>query len=904
MKNTGKRLLAAVLAVVMLASLSFVAFAAQTDDDEFKVVVSIEGLTLGQGLYYEPQAYTLSEINALLSTEGYSPLDRSEVTAGLATLAFFIDHGIDYTMTGDWADSAYVSGIKGIDKGYLDIPSIITENGGPTNDGNDGNDDEYLGEFDYDSMSGWMITVNDFMINVGVSGWYFENEDQKALCPSDLGNTYVVRWQFTLHGYGADLGVDTGWGMPSFFEGAQKAALYAAYANCTDAARKAEVMPVMENLTATQDEVDAAVAILTADDGGNTGDKIDYKTTLNETMAQLAATVTEPSFGTGAGEWTVLSLARGGYYATDSKYFEDYYSRIEETVKEKAASVNLNGALHKVKSTENSRLIMALSAIGKDPTKVGGVDLVGAYSANGFSWIKKQGLNGPVFALIALDTYNYKTSDATIRQQCVDYILEAELANGGWALSGTTADPDMTAMALQALANYSGNSDVKDAAERGFAALSSIQKDNGGYASWGSVNSESIAQVIVACTAWGIDPSTDSRFVKSGGSAVDALLEFYVPEGKGFAHVLETTGGYAGGEVNAMATDQACYALVAYDRFVNNKNALYDMSDVTHPEPAGISASISLPAEISNKKGTTFNAIVSVSDWDNEAGWKLVDATLSIPKNVTVTGVTMGSRVSGGNVMYNLDENGKLRIVYFDAENNSTIEVSGTSFPAEFFIIGLELTDDISVKNKGEITISVDEMNLKVSSDESDDSAVTVVNTATAKATSDVVKGVSFTAKCLYVGDGVDLISTDKMAIAVFATELENGAQISYKDGAVKLHYSRLLTEKTGVCTYVAMVPADTDLSEFSNVANYIYDETQTADALDFGDTNSDGVINAQDALNAANAWLRKTAAPDDEGILRTNVTGDGRINTSDALGIVENFVNGDDFGVVAKAVA
>ena len=861
----------------------------------------MEGLTLGQGLYFEPQVYTLSEINALLETEGYGPLDRSEVTAGLATLAFFIDHNIDYTMTGNWIDTAYVSSIKNVDKGYLDIPSVITENGGPSNDENDGNNDEYLGEFDYDSMSGWMITVNDFMINVGCAGWYFENEEQKALCPSDLGNTYVVRWQFTLHGYGADLGADTGWGMPSFFEGAKKAELYAAYANCSDAAKKAQVMPVMENLTATQDEVDAAVAILTA---GDTGDKADYKTTLNETMAQLAATVTEPSFGTGAGEWTVLSLARGNYYDTGDKYFEDYYSRIEETVKEKAASVNLNGALHKVKSTENSRLIMALSAIGKDPTKVGGVDLVGAYSANGFGWIKKQGLNGPVFALIALDTYNYKTSDATIRQQCVDYILQAELANGGWALSGTTADPDMTAMVLQALANYADNSDVKDAAERGFAALSSIQKDNGGYASWGSVNSESIAQVIVACTAWGIDPSTDSRFVKSGGSAVDALLEFYVPDGKGFAHVLETTGGYAGGEVNAMATDQACYALVAYDRFVNNKNALYDMSDVAHPEPAGISASISLPAEISNKKGTTFNAIVSVSDWDNEAGWKLVDATLSIPKNVTVTGVTMGSRVSGGNVMYNLDENGKLRIVYFDAENNSTIEVSGSSFPAEFFIVGLELADDISVKNKGEITVSVDEMNLKKSSDESDDSAVTVVNTATAKATSDVVKGVSFTAKCLYVGDGADLIPTDKMAIAIFATELENGAQISYKNGAVKLHYSRLLSEKLGVCTYVAMVSADTDLGEFANAANYTYDETETADALNFGDTNSDGVVNAQDALNAANAWLRKTDAPDDEGILRTNVTGDGRINTSDALGIVENFVNGDDFGVVAKAAA
>ena len=316
MKNTGKRLLAAVLAVVMLASLSFVAFAAQGDDDEFKVVVSMEGLTLGQGLYYEPQAYTLDEINALLSQEGYVPLDRSEVTAGLATLAFFIDHNIDYTMTGDWADTAYVSGVKDIDKGYLDIPSVITENGGPSNDENDGNNDEYLGEFDYNSMSGWMITVNDFMINVGCAGWYLENEDQKALCPSDLGNTYVVRWQFTLYGYGADLGVDTGWGMPAYFEGAKKAELYAAYANCTDAAKKAQVMSVMENLTATQDEVDAAVAVLTANNGG---DKADYKTTLNETMAQLAATVTEPSFGTGAGEWTVLSLARGNYYPTGDK---------------------------------------------------------------------------------------------------------------------------------------------------------------------------------------------------------------------------------------------------------------------------------------------------------------------------------------------------------------------------------------------------------------------------------------------------------------------------------------------------------------------------------------------------------------------------------------------------------
>ena len=309
----------------------------------------------------------------------------------------------------------------------------------------------------------------------------------------------------------------------------------------------------------------------------------DVSKVLNDTMDQLAKTVTAPAFGTGAGEWTVLGLARGGYYALDSQYFKDYYSRIVETVNQKAASVNLDGALHKKKSTENSRLIMALSAIGKDAASVGNWDLIKPYSTQGIDWITWQGINGPIFALIALDTHNYPTTDTTIRQQCVDYILGKELSDGGWTLSGNTADPDITAMALQALVNYKDQPKVAAAAERAFDKLSAIQKDNGGYASWGSVNSESIAQVIVATTAWGIDPDTDPRFVKNGKSAVDALLTFYVEEGRGFAHVLESSHGYVGGAVNGMATDQACYALVAYNRFQNGKTALYDMSDVNFP---------------------------------------------------------------------------------------------------------------------------------------------------------------------------------------------------------------------------------------------------------------------------------------------------------------------------------
>lgn len=134
-------------------------------------------------------------------------------------------------------------------------------------------------------------------------------------------------------------------------------------------------------------------------------------TVLNEAMAKLAATVTEPVFGTTAGEWTVFSLARGGHYAKDSTYFTDYYNRIVETVNTTATSLNMSGALHKSKSTDNSRLIVALSAIGRNATTVGDWNLVEAYSANGFDWIKKQGLNGSIWALIALDSNDYATTD-------------------------------------------------------------------------------------------------------------------------------------------------------------------------------------------------------------------------------------------------------------------------------------------------------------------------------------------------------------------------------------------------------------------------------------------------------------------------------------------------------------
>lgn len=621
----------------------------------------------------------------------------------------------------------------------------------------------------------------------------------------------------------------------------------------------------------------------------------DVSAQLNATMAQLATTVTEPAFGTTAGEWVVLNLARGNYYAKDNAYFAGYYDRIVETVNTTAASVNLNGALHKNKSTDNSRLIVALSAIGKNATSVGNWNLISPYED--FTWIKKQGINGTMWALIALDSNNYATTDTTIRQQCVESILSLQHDDGGWSLMANTAlasDPDVTGMALTALYPYRNQAEVAAACEEAFACLSSIQNENGTFSSGGSECSESCSWVIVAATTWGINPDTDGRFIKNGKSVVDGLLAHYLPDSATFQHVI-------GAGSNAMATDQSCYALIAYNRLMNNQNALFDYSDVTFDETAPatdkMTASLGLPAQVGT--GEAFNGVVSINKWDNEAGYKLIDMIVTVPEGVSVTGVTASERLGGGTINYNLND-GKLRVVYFDANQNSNLTITGNGFPAELFTIAFK-AEGVSAGSKLDIAIS--DMSVKLNSDSTDENAMIAVDSTTAAGTVDVVLGVSYSAVCLYEGDNVDLIPDTKKAVAVAVTGIANGSKLTYNDGTneIAFKYSAEITEKTGVASYVALVDASTSMANFIN-ASYFTIDSDNAATVTFGDSNGDGVINAQDALAAVDAWLRKSDAPTDDGILILNVNGDSRLNTFDALGIVEKFVNGSTYGVVTKA--
>lgn len=637
----------------------------------------------------------------------------------------------------------------------------------------------------------------------------------------------------------------------------------------------------------------------------------DVSGVLNATMAKLASTVTEPNFGTNAGEWTVFSLARGNYYGKNHAYFKNYYNRIVETVNTEAASVNMSGALHKNKSTENSRLIVALSAIGKDATSVGNYDLVEAYSANGFSWIKKQGLNGTIWALIALDSNDYETSDETIRQQCVDAILEAQHDDGGWALQANlsyASDPDITGMTLTALYPYREQEAVAKACEEAFAWLSDAQNDDGTYSSGGEKCSESCAWVIVAATTWGINPDTDSRFIKNNKSVVDGLLAHYLEDEAEFQHMI-------GAGANHMATDQSCYALVAYNRLMNDQPALFDYSDVASndsegsvdPETDEMTLTVGFPEKVEGKAGTTFNAVLSINKWDNEAEYKVIDFVSTVPSGLEVTNVTNGSNLTGGEVSYHL-ENGtnKLRVVYMDTNNNSNLTMKGDNFPAELFTITYRVKEDVLPENDGSASkfdIYIDGMSVKLLPDSSDPNAMIIVNTEKAYGTIGIVTGVSYSAVCLYTGDGVDLIPSTKKAVAVTVTGLSESSKLTYDDGnhTIEFKYSPEISNKTGVEAYVALVDASIPMENFVNKENYTLGKGD-AEQLNFGDSNADGVVNAQDALAAVNFWIRKGDSPSDAHILALNVNGDSRLNTFDALGIVESFVNHIEYTILTKA--
>lgn len=292
--------------------------------------------------------------------------------------------------------------------------------------------------------------------------------------------------------------------------------------------------------------------------------------------AYIQSAVSAPVVSYLFGEWAVLGQARAGVELSDA-YIQAYYDKVVAYVRKNmgADGVLRDPESHNPVITDNERIALALTAIGKDPANVGGKNLLAALQDKDIMKVTDTSdtdINGLVMGLLALNSRNY-TSDTS---WLVQAILGQQNADGSWSASADTkpaSDVDMTAMALQALAPYykdGGNETVNTAVERALNWLSG--KYQSGYDS-----SESCAQVVIALSALNLDANTDARFTETVEgktlSVLGNLLQYRVAKSGGFKHQ------FADKAVNEMATEQALCAMAAYARFTEKANALYDMTD-------------------------------------------------------------------------------------------------------------------------------------------------------------------------------------------------------------------------------------------------------------------------------------------------------------------------------------
>lgn len=276
--------------------------------------------------------------------------------------------------------------------------------------------------------------------------------------------------------------------------------------------------------------------LLTACGGGE--EKWNANALAEQTAALLLEKNPEPIPGPLGGEWLVLGMCRLGYDLPEG-WIDGYRQKLERYV------TDCGGILHDRKYTEYSRVILTVTAMGGDARNVAGYDLTAPLED--YEQTIFQGVNGAIYALLALDSGNYGSE--AIRERYIAHILEKELPDGGWCMMGDVPEADVTAMALQALAKYRDREDVGAAVERGLKVLEAAEY----------TTSEAVSQTIVALCELGMPADEKVK-----------LLLTYQTEAGDFRHVMD-------GDADVLSTEQAFYALVSAGLQLSGKS-LYRMA--------------------------------------------------------------------------------------------------------------------------------------------------------------------------------------------------------------------------------------------------------------------------------------------------------------------------------------
>lgn len=259
-------------------------------------------------------------------------------------------------------------------------------------------------------------------------------------------------------------------------------------------------------------------------------------------------------------DWTVFTLLRHGETLSDAQT-SSYYDSVVKTVK----------TWTNQKPTDIAKVSLVLTMLEKDITDVDGVNLAEMmYNSTRLT----EGSNELIWVILALDAANIQIpADAKwSRESMISALLDFQNEKGFFGLfDNKGGSVDITAMALQPLARYQvTDAKVEAAVKKAVTWLKGAVKDDFGYG-----NPESTAQVLIALSALGIDPTvSDAGFGTVNMNMITSLMPYKCEDG-GFAHVLGNT-------TNALATTQVLEALDAYILFKEKNVAYWDVAGSAH----------------------------------------------------------------------------------------------------------------------------------------------------------------------------------------------------------------------------------------------------------------------------------------------------------------------------------
>lgn len=299
-------------------------------------------------------------------------------------------------------------------------------------------------------------------------------------------------------------------------------------------------------------------------------------------MESLISKINQRYSRTTAGAWEDWEWMNLGFYQKKLGNLDDGFS-IAECIKRLDTTTN-------VAMTNIDRKIMTLTARGIDCSKLSKYN-------NGEPFIDAKGnkvddlaailynysggytINGPIFALNALDMGNYTIPENAVwtREKLLETILNHKYLSDGFGL-------DVVTMLMQSIAPYQNDpvygERVKAKLWEGFDivmdSFGTDPFDNPFGVQWGGVyTSEGASQIICALSAMGVDVHTDVRLNNGKDSVLTSFLNYADFVEGYFAHSNTTPK-------NAMATYQGCYATQWYLGFLNGGGAGHPYSLYYH----------------------------------------------------------------------------------------------------------------------------------------------------------------------------------------------------------------------------------------------------------------------------------------------------------------------------------